>query len=72
MATTLTREERTAEAIELVDIITAAMHEGKSIKYSKDGNFFLGIRDRIKDYGEKTIISPEQLFWLRDIRDRIL
>jgi hypothetical protein len=28
--------------------------------------------ERLKMYGDKTIISPGQLFWLRDLKDRLL
>lgn len=38
----------------------------------KDEDFVAGMVDRFDQYGEKTIVSSGQLFWLRDLKDKLL
>jgi len=61
---TLTNDEKVSEARKhveaLVDHVTAmAPNEAK---------FITDLAERFEQYGERTIISNKQLFWLRDIR----
>lgn len=37
-----------------------------------DREFVIQMRDRIEQYGKNTFVSSRQLFWLRDIKDRLL
>lgn len=37
----------------------------------KELEFIQGLSERIEKFGDMTIVSPRQLFWLRDIRDRV-
>lgn len=36
----------------------------------KDLDFFSALFVRVEEYGDDTRVSQDQLFWLRDIRDR--
>ncbi len=62
---------RTEEAQRLLDIITAAEREGHYLS-GKDAQFVEDLRERFEQYGMKTAVSPRQLFYLRDIRDRVI
>ena len=58
---TLSDDERNAEARELLDRINYADLEGPSI------DFVAGMRERFDKYGSSTKVSARQLFWLRDL-----
>lgn len=44
---------------------TASMTPGEE-------EFVLGTEDRLTKYGDATIVSPKQLFWLRDLNEKYL
>ena len=61
---TLTNEEKVTEARKHVEALidhTAAMAPNEA-------KFITDLAERFEQYGERTIISNKQLFWLRDIR----
>lgn len=66
-----TPERRTAEAMELLEIIEPAIARGKVLPV-KSAEFLNATRARFKQYKERTLISARELFWLRDIKDRCL
>jgi hypothetical protein len=59
---TLTPEERMEEAGRIVNMLTA----------SQDTYFKLSLRERSFIEGLQRACSVIQLFWLRDIKDRVL
>ena len=59
---------RAKEAKELVDMILPHSEELSP----KEQRFIEQTAERLDQYGEKTIISGKQLFWLRDIKDGVL
>ena len=62
-------QDRTNEAIHIWKIIQDLDHSDLS---DKDAKFIDELRDRLHTYGASTHISPKQLFWLRDIKDKLL
>lgn len=66
-------DRATQEAREILAIIDAEIPTLKRMPFSvRDMEFLSDTRDRFKKYGEGTRISPRQLFWLRDLKDRLL
>lgn len=63
-----TPERRTEEAQNLVEMLED--HEDEMSP--SDRNFYRSTAERFKQYGLRTTISVKQLFWLRDIKDRVL
>jgi hypothetical protein len=43
-----------------------------SFERDKDSDFVAGLVDRFERFGDKTIISSLQLFWLRDLVEKCL
>ena len=63
--------ERAGEAIRILEMI--GLSDLATDKLSeRDRAFLKDIRQRIARWHGKTIITPRQLFWLRDIKDRCL
>ncbi len=46
--------------------------EGSEFTKAKNSEFYSKQRDRIKQYGEQTLVSEGQLFWLQDIAEQHL
>ena len=63
-----TPERRCEEAQTLVEML----EDHEADMDDSDRNFFRSIKGRFEQYGPRTIISVKTLFWLRDIRDRVL
>ena len=61
-----TNESRVAEARELLEMLDGCELNDWETNFVKD------ISGRIEEYGDRTIISPRQLFKLRDIKDQHL
>lgn len=64
-----TPEQRTAEARRVLKILLETDFDEFQ---HKDRKFIEEMSERFDRYGDKTSISPRQLFWLRDIKDRSL
>ncbi len=60
-------KERVDEAKRLLRIIGACDYDELS---DKDRSFVESIENSLECYAENTRISPKQLFYLRDIKDR--
>jgi len=57
-------KEATDIATQLIDSTQAmAEHEAR---------FVIGVLERLEKYGDRTFISPKQLFWLRDLLEKYL
>jgi len=46
--------------------------QNAALQSDKEQDFVAGMVDRFEQYGERTIVSSKQLFWLRDLKDRYL
>ena len=61
-------DSRNHEASRLMEML-----EGYEDKLSeKEQSFIADLRERFEQYGGKTIVSVKQLFWLRDLKDKVL
>ncbi len=60
------KEEDVREAGELLDIVRDYLSD----MAPKEFEFVESMNDRFSQYGERTFVSPRQLFWLRSIRDK--
>lgn len=56
------------EAMELVRMIEPHFEQLSS----NEQRFISKVSELLDRYGERTIISGKQLFWMRDIKDRLL
>ena len=61
------KEEDVREAGKLLDIVRDYLSD----MTPKELEFVESMNDRFGQYGERTFISPRQLFWLRAIRDKV-
>lgn len=61
--------ERAEEVGRLLNIISS---NEPSVELEDDRSFYLSMKKRYAEYGDQLWVSPQQLFWLRDIVDRIL
>ena len=43
-----------------------------AFEQDREMDFVGGLVDRFEQYGERTIISSKQLFWLRDLKEKYL
>jgi hypothetical protein len=70
----LTEEEiaRAKSAIRSIALAEEKLAEGSEFTKEKNSKFFTEQRDRLQKYGEQTLISPGQLFWLQDIAEQHL
>ena len=57
------RVEEARKLIEMIDLNRCPQ---------KDIFFVQSTEERLEQFGDKALISPKQLFWLRDIKDRCL
>jgi len=64
-----TEDQRREEARKLIDIIKSNAPDRFA---NKDIEFVHSMERRLEMYGDRTFISPKQLFYLRDIKDRSL
>ncbi len=62
-------QDRTDEALRIVEMLEDA---DEAIMRSNDIGFLQKMREAVEQYGSRTSVSPRQLFWLRDIKDRYL
>lgn len=60
---------RTREGQECLWVIDGAIARGKVLSV-KSADFVNATRERFEKYGERTLISPRELEWLRDLRKR--
>lgn len=67
LAHLMTPDERRTEAFALIDFIKAAIAAGKSFTNPRVGEFFTSMRDRLKEHGLYTRVSPDQLSALRRV-----
>jgi len=70
----LTAEEaaRARSAIRSLALAEEKLSEGSEFTKEKNSKFYVEIRDRINKYGEATLVSKGQLFWLQDIAEQHL
>lgn len=70
----LTEEDilRARSAMRSIALAEEKLAEGSEFTKAKNSDFFASTRDRVKQYGERTLISPSQLFWLQDIAEQHL
>lgn len=61
--------ERAEEVGRLLNVIRS---NEMSVEREEDFTFFLSMEKRYEEYGDQLWVSPEQLFWLRDIAERLL
>jgi hypothetical protein len=64
-----TPEQRLAEAQRIMEIISDLPTEQLS---QRDEDFLTEMQDRLDQYGERCMVSTKQLFWLRDIKGKLL
>jgi hypothetical protein len=62
-------QDRTNEVIKIWGMIHT---QDFSVLNEKDLEFVNSMRDRLQKYGAFTTISPRHLFWMRDIKDKVL
>ena len=62
-------QDRRDEARRLIEIITTSDVEHFS---QKEIDFIHDLEDRFDRFGENAKISPKQLFWLRDLKDKAI
>lgn len=66
-------ERATQEASEILAIIDVALKGTTKVLFDvRSMEFLADTRSRFKKYGETTRITPKQLFYLRDLKDRLL
>lgn len=61
--------ERAEEVGRLLNVIRS---NEPSIEAEDDRDFYLSMKKRYEEYGDNLWVSPGQLFWLRDIADKLL
>ena len=61
---TLTNDEKVSEARKHVE----ALVDHVAAMAPNEAKFITDMAERFEQYGERTVISNKQLFWLRDIR----
>lgn len=58
------------------DELTNMLADAEAQMDEKEAKFFRNIYERLEQYaaadGDRTIVSPKQLFWLRDLKDKYL
>lgn len=61
--------DRANEAMRILEMLT----DTEEIQMNeKERGFVQQLRERVEKYGAKTMVSPKQLFWLRDIKEHYL
>jgi hypothetical protein len=66
-----TAEERRVEAVKLVDMIMEIPHFANNLSQG-DYNLVMTTRERLLKYGSNALISPRHLFYLRDVKDKLV
>ena len=61
--------DNNSRAIEALRIVKMLEDHSEELD-SRESDFYTNIADRLEQYGDKTFVSPKQLFWLRDLKDR--
>lgn len=59
---------RLEEARKLIALIVPHLHQLPQ----KEREFIVQTEYRLESFGDSALVTPKQLFWMRDIRDRIL
>jgi len=67
LAHQMTSDDRRIEAFALIDEIKSAIAGGRSFTNADVSEFFVRLRDRLKQYGPHTRVSPDELSALRRI-----
>jgi hypothetical protein len=67
-----TAEERRVEAVKIVDMIMEMNLDKVNTLKVNDYTFVMNIRENLLKYGSNAFISPRQLFYLRDVKDKLL
>lgn len=60
-------QERTDKALRIVEEIRTRFAAGASFAKPKMAEDYAGIRDRLKSYQHRTIVSPKTLKYLQDM-----
>ncbi len=70
----LTEEDilRARSAMRSVALAEEKLAEGSEFTKAKNSEFYTKQRERLQKYGEQTLISPGQLYWLQDIAEQHL
>jgi hypothetical protein len=63
-----TPERRSEEADELV----GKLADAEAAMMEHEAKFLRDMQERFERYGNKTMVSPKQLFWLRDLLEKYL
>ncbi len=64
--TAQTPERRAEEARELVDKLVDSTGD----MCEREADFITSMAERLEKYGTRTVVSPKQLFWLRDLVEK--
>jgi hypothetical protein len=65
----LTPEERAREGQECIWVIEGALDRGKVFPV-RASEFIAATRKRFEQFKERTMVSPRELNWLRDLRKK--
>lgn len=60
---TLTDAERVTEAKRHIEYLLPRV----GVLSPKEARFVLDVSESLKEFGDRTIVTPNQLFWLRDL-----
>ena len=64
-------QEGAKRRVQEVKALLEMLEPNMEIFTSKEQGFMSDMYDRLEQYGDKTFVSERQLFWLRDLKDRI-
>lgn len=70
MSTTLTQEQRNAEAFDILFKMELTDRVEEMQDYER--KFIEDLSSAFEKYAEKAFVSEKQLFWLRDLKEKYL
>jgi hypothetical protein len=70
VSTTLTQEQRNAEAFEI--LFKMELTDRVEEMQDHERKFIEDLSSAFEKYAERTFVSEKQLFWLRDLKDKYL
>lgn len=65
-----TAEQRNQEAFDI--LVKMGLQNKTEEMTERESEFIEQISDRLSQFGEKCMVSPKQLFWLRDLKEKYL
>lgn len=65
-----TPESRNQEAFDI--LVKMGLQNNTEAMNPGEASFVESLSDRMAQFGDKCIVSPKQLFWLRDLKEKYL